>query len=170
MSDQPPKHPETISEKLRSGRTVVLGLALLSLIVLVPLLLMKSEVFIGETVYPWLVDLSGFALAACIVLLLPLAIFRKTRSLAGWGLGMASWVFGVTLWVWCLLLTYQLWGIFAVLTGLVLLGVGVVPIAMLATFVNGLWPSLAELVVITALTFGLRLAGVFVLAKAEGAN
>ena len=76
-------------------------------------------------------------------------------------------MFGFTLWVWGLLLTYDLWGAIAVLVGLVLLGVGVVPIAMLATLFKGMWLTLGELVLLTVLTFGTRFAGAWAASKAQ---
>ena len=80
---------------------------------------------------------------------------------------IASLVFGFTLWVWGLLFTYHLWGAIAVFIGLFLMGVGVVPIAMLATLFKGMWSTLGELVLLTVLTFGTRFAGAWTAAKAE---
>ncbi len=174
MNDQPPKHSDTIWGKLKGGWTIILGIlgvaSFIAVIILLPGLFIGGVLWIAEIAYPWLVDLSVFAVGVCAIIFLPLAIFRRTRTFAGWGLSIASWVFGITLWCWGLLLTYDIWGIFAVIIGLIFLGVGVLPIAMLATLFNGLWPSLAVLVVLTALTFGARLTGAFVLAKAESAN
>ena len=57
-------------------------------------------------------------------------------------------------------------GALAVYIGLFLFGVGVVPIAMLATLFKGMWSTLGELVFLTILTYGARLVGAFVLTKA----
>src|SRR5438046_9731864 len=55
---------------------------------------------------------------------------------------IVSYVFGATLWVWSLLLTYTLWGGFWLFIGLFMAGVGVVPLAMIATFFKGMWAEL----------------------------
>ena len=59
-----------------------------------------------------------------------------------------------------LLLTLALWGVLAVIIGLFLFGVGVVPIAMLATLFNGMWLELGLLFLAVILTFGCRLLGI----------
>jgi len=66
-------------------------------------------------------------------------------------------VFGATLWMEGLLLTLAIWGVGAVFIGLFLAGVGVVPIAMLATLIKGMWGPLIELVLLTIMTFGSRI-------------
>jgi hypothetical protein len=66
-----------------------------------------------------------------------------------------------------LVLTLSTWGLGAVLLGLFLGGIGVVPIAMLATLLKGMWAPLAELVVLTIMTFASR-AGAFSLAESVG--
>jgi hypothetical protein len=58
-----------------------------------------------------------------------------------------------------LLLTYVIWGGFAVFIGLFLAGVGVVPVAMLATLLKGLWGPFGILIGLTILTFGTRIFG-----------
>ena len=76
----------------------------------------------------------------------------------------------MTLWVWGLILTYDLWGGAAVLVGLFLLGVGVVPMAMLATLFGAMWPTLGRLLLLAALTFGTRQFGAYLLAKLKAAE
>jgi hypothetical protein len=154
-------------EKLKEVGWSVLGFAFFVVIALLVGLFIHGGAWLGEKLYPWLVGISSLAIAILIFVLLPLAIFRKTRAFAGNGMMISSWVFGITLWVWGLILTYHLWGALAVFIGLFLLGVGVVPIAMLATLFKGMWPTLGELVLLTILTFGTRLAGAFVITKVE---
>lgn len=154
-------------KKLKDAGWGVLSIAFLVVIVLLIGLFIHGSAWLGEKLYPWLVGISSLALAILIFVLLPLAVFHKTRAFAGNGIMIASWVFGITLWVWGLLLTYHLWGAVAVFIGLFLLGVGVVPIAMLATLFKGMWPALGELVLLTILTFGTRFAGAYVITKTE---
>jgi hypothetical protein len=70
---------------------------------------------------------------------------------------VASYVFGATLWMEGLLLTLATWRLPAVFIGLFLAGVGIVPIAMLATLFNGMWVYLLELVLSTIMPFGSRI-------------
>ncbi len=154
-------------QKLKDIGWGVLGIVFLVLMFLLIGLFIHGGAWLGEKIYPWLVGISSIALIILVFILLPLAIFRKTRAFAGNGIMISSYVFGSTLWVYGLLLTYFLWGGIAVFIGLFMFGVGVVPIAMLATVFKGLWPTLGELVFLTILTFGTRFAAAFVIAKAD---
>jgi hypothetical protein len=56
----------------------------------------------------------------------------------------------------------MLLGIWAVIVGVVILGVGVVPIALLATLFNGLWGGFLPLLILVVLTLGLRVGGLLI--------
>lgn len=120
-----------------------------------------------DTIYPWLVGLSGIALVIGVFVFLPLAAFKKTRGFAGVGFFYVSLAFGATLWVWSLLLTYALWGGFAVLVGLVFLGVGILPMAFLATAFTGHWALFFQLLLVAVAVYGSRVFGCFLLEKSE---
>lgn len=63
-----------------------------------------------------------------------------------------------------LLMTLFIWGWGGVFIGLFMGGVGVVPIAMLATLLNGVWGALIELVLLTIMTYATR-AGALALSE-----
>lgn len=152
--------------RLKGAGQSILGFSLIIGILAATALFISGGIYLGKQIYPWLFNISGITIAVVLFFLLPLSLFRRARNFSGLGLLTASWVFGATLWVWGFLLTYQLWGGIALIIGLFLLGVGVVPIAMLATLFNGMWSTLGELALLTGITFGTRLGGAFVLAKA----
>ena len=77
----------------------------------------------------------------------------------------ASSIFGITLWIWGLVLTYNLWGGGAVLVGLFLFGVGVVPMAMLATLFAAMWSLLGQLLLLAAMTYWTQRFGRAILLK-----
>lgn len=154
-------------DKLKSAGAIMGGIALLIGLLLLPVLIIYGSAVVGAKIYPWLTTVSSFALLVVLLVLLPLAFFRKTRLVSSSGMILASYVFGLTLWVYGLLLTLNLWGFLAVLIGLFMFGVGVVPIAMLATLFKGMWETFGELVLTTVLTFGTRFAGVWIASKAD---
>jgi hypothetical protein len=153
--------------KLKAIGTFVLYLAVLVGIGLIATMLIHGGVRLGALVYPWLERISEYGLAVSVLGLLPLAAFKETRGHAGVGLFIASFVFGATLWVWSLLLTYELWGGVALFVGLIIAGVGVLPIAMLATAFKGMWSEFGFLVLMLVATFGSRLFGLYLVNKAE---
>ena len=145
----------------------VLMLSLLLIGSLIGVFFIEGGAWLGEKIHPWLVEATSITLVVVIVILLPLVLFRRTRGFSGGGLMIASAVFGFTLWVWGLLLTYRLWGVIAVFIGIAFMGIGVVPMAMLATLFKGMWSTFGELVLLAMLTFGTGFGGMWAAAKAE---
>jgi hypothetical protein len=125
-------------------------------IILTALLFLRGGVWLGEQALPYFVWLARITFGVVVIVLLPLTPFRQTQRFAAKGLLTASSIFGITLWVWGLVLTYNLWGGGAVLLGLFLLGVGVVPMVMLATLLAGMWSTLGQLLLLALLTYGTR--------------
>ena len=106
---------------------------------------------------PWFSVLTWIAFGLVVFVFLPLSIPRATRGFSSIALFIASYVFGVTLWMEGLLLTLFIWGIGAVFIGLFIAGVGIVPIAMIATLLKGMWGPLIELVLLIVMTFASRI-------------
>jgi len=156
-----------MKDTLKSIGSFLLGICILIGVMLVVMMFIKGGVWLSERVYPWLVIITAIALFAVILILLPLSIFRRTRAFGGGGIYLASFVFGLTLWVWSLLISYTLWGITGIVVGLLLGGIGVVPIAILATLFHGLWSMVGQLLLVTAITFGTRFLGIWVMLKSE---
>jgi hypothetical protein len=148
-----------------SGCLVVM--LILGGLVFVALLFLQGGIWLGEKVLPWLLRVAAVTLAVVFFVLLPLTAPWRTRRFAAKAMLYASGIFGVTLWVWGLILTYDLWGGVAVLVGLLLLGVGVVPMAMLATLLAKLWPTFGQLLLLAVLTYGTRRFGRKLLLKLQ---
>jgi hypothetical protein len=156
-----------MKDTLKSIGSFLLGICILVGVMLVLMMFIKGGVWLSDRVYPWLVILTTIALFIVILVLLLLAIFRGTRTFAGGGIYLASFVFGLTLWVWSLLISYTIWGLTGIEIGLLLGGIGVVPIAILATSFHGMWSMVGQLLLVTAITFGTRFLGIGVIMKSE---
>ena len=112
----------------------------------------------------WLsAKLIGFFIPACAWLavgcaavLLPLSALKSTRHVAAYGFLIASFFFGLTVWLMGYQATLSLWGVVAVVVGLLFLGLGVVPMGIVAFGANGLWEPAAILTVGLLLTWGTR--------------
>lgn len=140
---------------------VLVGVSLLAFLII------KGGAWLSDKLYPWVVGLAAIAFAILVFILLPLAAFKKTRGVSGTGIFICSYAFGLSLWVWSFLITYTLWGGFGLFLGLMLGGIGVVPLAMLATLFKGMWAILGQLALIALITFGTRVLGLFIASKAE---
>src|SRR5262249_23142167 len=145
--------------RLASVGTAALGIAIMLALILIPVLLLQGGLWLSALLFPWLVTLNALAVFVTVVVFLANAGFSSTPKFAGSGMMIVSYVFGATLWVWSLLLTYTLWGGFWLFLGLFMAGVGVVPLAMIATFFKGMWAELGELVLLIVLTLGVRVWG-----------
>lgn len=154
-------------EKIKNVGWSILGLGFFGLMILIPILFILGSVWVANNVLPWLAPIMWFVLLLDVIIALPLAIPKKTRGYAGLALYISSYVFGLTLWFFGLLVTYFMWGFLAVFIGLVIAGVGVVPIAMLATLISGEWGLLGLLIFFTVITFGVRMLGLFMVESTE---
>lgn len=148
-------------EILKSIGGLLIGIAILVLSIIVPVLLIKGSVWIGVKVLPWLSIIMWIVFVIDIFVIFPLGLFRKTKGVSGAGLVISSYVYGLTLWFWALLITYFTWGLLAVFIGLVIVGIGVVPIAILASIVKGQWATLGQIILFIVLTFGSRALGLY---------
>jgi hypothetical protein len=142
-----------------------IGLIIFIGIILLFCLFINGGLWLSAILYPWLFLISGIAFIICILVLLPLAIFRRTRGFSGVGFYIASYIFGSSLWVWSFLLAFILWGAMGLFIGLFLGGIGVVPIAALAVLFHGNWGVFVQLLFLIIFTFGTRALGYYLMEK-----
>lgn len=121
--------------------------------------------FLFGKIYPVVSDIALLIFLFDLIIALPISFFRKARVLSGNTILYSSWVFGLQLWLSGLMLTWQIWGLGVALLGILFLGVGVVPIAMLATLFNGKLIELLQLILSIVLVFGFRLLGAYIVSK-----
>jgi len=141
--------------KLAAGGAVLIGFALL------PVLFIKGGIWFSQTILPFMKRLSELTTVVVVLVLLPCAIFKRLRGFASIGLLVGSFVYGATLWLLAFLVTFQLWGWVALLIGMCFLGVGVVPIAMLAAVSKGEWPIFWSMVITLGFVIGARVFSYF---------
>ena len=137
----------------------LLGIIFLVGIGLIALMFIHGGVWLSEKALPYFLGLARITFAVVVAILLPMTVFHRTQRFAARGLINAAALFGITLWVWGLVLTDNLWGSGAVLIGIFLLGVGVVPMAMLATLMAQMWPTFGQLLLLALLAYGTRRFG-----------
>jgi hypothetical protein len=112
-----------------------------------------------DLVIGWSVRISEIVFIVDLIILLPMSFFKKTKVIAGNGIFFSSYIFGITVWFLGAIITFYYWGIIALIIGLILMGVGVVPMAMLACIFNSLWLELGILIGGSVLVIIVRLFG-----------
>lgn len=148
------------SNSLKSIGWYIIGIGIFLGISFFAFLFIKGSVWLGEKVLPWLSFIMWPAIILDLLIFVPLGIiFEKTRGVSGVGLVVSSYIYGLILWFWSLLLAYLLWGFVAVFIGLFILGVGVVPVAIIATIFEGLWGTTGKLFLLLFMVFASRMLG-----------
>src|SRR5208282_870688 len=85
-----------------------------------------------------LISLGQVAILTNLILF-TFAMWKRTRPVAGAIVFATSYLFGIIVWLFSAVLSFTFWGLTGLLLGLILLGVGVVPMAMLAAAINSHW-------------------------------
>ena len=137
------------------------GFALGGLLVMAAVFGLAMIFIVGATaaslwVMEWVPLVLWSSLAVVFFILGPLSLIPPARVIAATGFLIASFVFGAMMWCCGLGVTYEAWGMVGVIIGLVIAGVGIVPVGMLAVLLHGEWQALIVFVIFIVLTFGLR--------------
>jgi len=156
-----------MSQLLKTAGTIGLGIVVLLALLAVPLVLIYGTVFVAEKLIPLASAAALVAFGVCLNFLLPLSLFRFTRAIAAVGLMIASCVFGAALWLTGVAVVYNYWGMVGLFVGLAVAGVGVVPIGLLASALQGEWLEVASLVLGLVLTFGARVLAFYLAQKMD---
>ncbi|OGM94851.1 hypothetical protein A2524_00130 [Candidatus Wolfebacteria bacterium RIFOXYD12_FULL_48_21] len=147
-------------DKLKSFGGFLIGIAMMTVLVFLVFVFINGLGFVAEKLIPTLIKITTIGTLICI-LSLPLAFFKKTRIITATTLFISSYVFGLTVWMVGFLVTYSLWGGFGVFIGLMMGGVGVVPLGIIAAVFNGAWAMAGNLLYGIAITFGARIFGMY---------
>lgn len=137
----------------------LLGLAIVIGMISIPVIFIMGAIWASQHLIRPLIAIGWFALALNICVLLPLSLIRRCRGFTGTVIFISSYIFGLITWMISLITVYLLWGAFAVILGLIFLGGGVVPLAVLATLFHGDWTSLGFVIGLLVLTIISRVIG-----------
>lgn len=139
--------------------------AVIAAIFLVIGLFLHGMVWASDKALPWLIGAGQASFAICAFVFLPLCIFGKTRPWAGFGFFMASYILGAELFAYCCVVAFAIWGYVGLILGVMLGGIGVIPIALLAAAFAAIrhrteWGLFGDILLGIFLTFGTRLLGI----------
>ncbi len=137
-----------------------LGFVIFLAIVFLVALLFRGGIEIAAKIYPIINKATAVGFSVCLFILLPLAISKKARGISATSIYLLSYIFGLSAWILGLLVTYSFWGWTGVIIGLVIAGVGVVPLAFLASIIHGEWSIVLSLFLSVALVYGARLTAI----------
>ena len=157
----------SIVAKIKGVGMGAVGVLACVIAIALPFILLFGMTWVSVKLLPWLRPVIFWTLVVCVFLLGPTALFRRTRGFSAAGLMWASYIFGAVLWIWSLLVTLDLWGILAAVIGLLIMGVGIVPVAILAAIFHAQWAVLGDIAIGLVVTFGARVLALWLASKAE---
>jgi hypothetical protein len=131
----------------------------------VVMLFVRDGVWVQENIYPIVQTIAGISLFTVFPLSLLLTIFRKTRGISGLLLFIESYIFGFSLWLFSLIILNLLGGRIGVIIGLVFAGIGVIPVAIIASALHGYWSTAGEILLAGILIILARYIGGYLVAK-----
>ncbi len=156
----------SIADRMKNAGAGFLGLAAILGFMAIGIGLLVGAAEISVWILEW--TAPAFLITLLVSLcLLAVSLIPPFRGFSAIGMTYASLVFGVVLWIWGMSYTYMAWGLLGVVVGLVLLGVGVVPVAMVAALIEGDWKTLGLFVVAVVITFGSRGLAFWLAKKAD---
>jgi len=129
--------------------------------------LIEGTARVSVIVLPYLSKLAAIGIAICVLILLPLSIFRPTRAISCMGFFIASYIFGLDVWLYGFLITYALWGGIGLFIGLCMGGVGVVPLGVVAAALHSMWEPAAELIFGAVMTYAARAFSLYLAQKID---
>ncbi len=145
-------------DTIKSIGSTLLGVVIFFGSIIAAILLFTLGAKLAFTIQPFVNWLAGILLVINLLLLLA-AIIPKARGIVGLIIFISSFVYGLGTWIFGLAVTLALWGWLAVIIGVLLGGVGVVPIGMLSAIFHGEWGLLWTLIINIVLTYGTRVIG-----------
>src|SRR6266516_592455 len=154
-------------QTLKAAGSVFLGIAAFLALVFLFALWVSGILWVSEKIVWYVWTAADIAFWVCLVVLLPLALFRVTRKASFFGIFGASFIFGLCTWILGFLTTYFFWGGFGIFVGLVLGIVGIVPVGILASLFHADWTSAIFLTIGLMLTYVARSFSIWLAIKID---
>ena len=153
-------------DRIKQLSTLALGLAIFLALLAIPVLFFMGGLWAAKHLLEPLIAIGWIAFGIDLILLF-LALVPAARGFSGLVIFLSSYIFGLVTWLLGFILAYALWGLWAVILGVLLFGGGVVPVALLATIFKGMWEAFFTLIALTVLTFGSRMGGLAITISGE---
>ncbi len=156
-----------MGDKIKALGTIALGVTIFVALLGIPVIIFLGITWAATHLLRPLIIVGWFAFAIVLLVLLPLSIFKGLRGFTGTTIYISSYIFGLITWLFGFVLTWVLWGGWAVIIGVLLFGGAVVPFALLATLFKGMWEPFFTVLALLILTFGSRIGGFVIAASSD---
>lgn len=154
-------------EKRKTGNGILVGIWILVGFALLLVTVIQGAGKVTAWAIPAIATINGVVFSIALIVFLPMALLRRTRMHGAVALAVTSFIFGLTTWCVGLLTTFSLWGLVAVLIGILLGGFGVIPAGILAALLNSEWNLLANLTLGLVAACATRMLSLYFASKAD---
>jgi hypothetical protein len=134
--------------------------SILTCILPIPFIFTNGPLWAAQRLLPPIRAAGWIALALNAAALAVCWVSKPLRTPIGVLTYRLTYLYGGIAWLSGLVITYLLWGVGAVIAGIVCLGGGVVTTGLLASLVRGEWRGFAPLLAFVVLTFVARAVGI----------
>ncbi len=155
---------------LKGVGAAIFGISIVAAIIFATVLLISGTAYVGAKIISYLLSAAAILVVVCLMILLPLSLFRRTRMIPAYGFFVISFVMGLFTWMYGFLATYDFWGGTGIAIGILLGGVGVVPLGMIASALHSGWLAVVEMIAGLVLTFGAHFFSLFLVSKIDQAR
>lgn len=148
-----------LMESVKTAGGCLIGIAISCGLILLLVLFLNGAAWVSDKVLPVLDMINIWSFALVLLSGLILAWSRKTRTY--WGVAMFLWSYFclVDLWMYSLLVCLSLWGVFWCVVGLLFGGVGIIPLALIASLFKGQWVAFFTIFVLGIIMLVARIGG-----------
>jgi uncharacterized protein DUF4339 len=146
----------TVVQGIAAARNLFLFLAGIAAIWTLCMLYLYEEIWVTDQLIRYAIWAAGLGIVLMPVVVLPLAFIKATKKASAFGLLASSYVFGTCMWMMGTLTAYFYWGFKGLMVGILLFGIGVVPIGLLAGLLNADWTVVMIIGMGMMLTYGAR--------------
>jgi hypothetical protein len=153
-----------MGEKLKQLSAAAFGIVMFLALLSIPAIFFLGSTWAVKNLQS-LIVVGWVFLAVDLLVFLPLSIFGGLRGLTGTLIFISSFVFVLLTWLLSFILTHALWGLWAVIIGILFFGGAVVPFALLARMFKDMWEQFFSVLVLFVLTFGSPVAGIAIAEK-----
>ena len=110
----------------------------------------------------YLMPICWISLAVVLLILLPLSLVKKIRHVTGPIIYALSYIYGITTWFVGTIATFATLGTIWLIIGLVLIGLGVVPLGIIGAFISNNAALGLVIIVLLVITFICRFVGLLI--------
>lgn len=146
---------------LRNTGVFLVGAILFVATILISAIFLVGITWLTVVLEPFIVFVYSLTIQSCFFVLLPLAIFKTTRTFSATGFALAAMVMAIYVWLVSVLVVFKFWGFVGLVAGIVLGVVGIVPLALIAGTMNRVWLDVGHIALGVALYFGLYVFGIY---------